>query len=431
MTREREIERVLEQWFTDGPTQMPDHLFNEVFDRIDRTPQPRLARLQTRFRAMNANLRLAAAAAIIVVVGAAGALFLTRSPGVGVTPSPQPTVTASPAASSSPLPATLMSTWVGATRTVPQITPPIQRSVLKLNATRLSFLGGGDPLLFSSANLASENTIAFKLNAAGFGCNAGDVGTYTFALSGKTGAGGLLSLDAVNDPCAARVAAISGDWIRTACTDVNGWCLGNLEAGDYQSLWLNPWVVPSAWVSRIGALTYTVPAGWRNPEDCDGCFMLDQQAGPANTGIYIWDDVVAHSQADRCSEKAEPGVGRTAAALTEWLHGLPGLDTTTPEPVTIGGLSGFMIDLAVAPSWTATCPYADPPGRPLVSTFVDATPGGGFDWNIQSAGLTRVIALDIGDGRALVIDIEAQTKADYDALLPEAMQVVQSFQFHP
>jgi hypothetical protein len=53
----------------------------------------------------------------------------------------------------------------------------------------------------------------------------------------------------------------------------------------------------------------------------------------------------------------------------------------------------------------------------------------GLDWNIQAAGRTRIIALDLGDGHALVIDIEGQTKADYDALLPDAMQVVNTFQF--
>ena len=89
-----------------------------------------------------------------------------------------------------------------------------------------------------------------------------------------------------------------------------------------------------------------------------------------------------------------------------------------------------MVDLAVKPTWTATCSYADPAGRALVSTFSDPVNPDGFDWNIQANGRTRVIALDLGDGRALVIDIEAQTKADYDALLPDAMQVVNSFTFN-
>ena len=40
MTRDQDIERVLERWFTEGPTQMPDRLF-EYVDHIDRLPQRR------------------------------------------------------------------------------------------------------------------------------------------------------------------------------------------------------------------------------------------------------------------------------------------------------------------------------------------------------------------------------------------------------
>ena len=61
-----------------------------------------------------------------------------------------------------------------------------------------------------------------------------------------------------------------------------------------------------------------------------------------------------------------------------------------------------------------------------MSTF-SAPAGHGVDWNIQGQGRTRIIALDLPDGRSLVIDIEGQNQADYDALLPDAMQVVSTF----
>ena len=49
MTRPRDIERVLEAWFLDGPSHMPDRLFDAVLDRVERVPQRRLARLSLRF----------------------------------------------------------------------------------------------------------------------------------------------------------------------------------------------------------------------------------------------------------------------------------------------------------------------------------------------------------------------------------------------
>ena len=49
MTRHRDIEPVLEAWFVDGPSEMPDRLFQAVFDQVERVPQRRLARLHLRF----------------------------------------------------------------------------------------------------------------------------------------------------------------------------------------------------------------------------------------------------------------------------------------------------------------------------------------------------------------------------------------------
>jgi hypothetical protein len=432
MTRDRDIERVLEQWFTEGPAHMPDHLFDVVVDRIDRVPQRRLARLQTRLLAMNFNIRLAAAAALFVVVAGAGAFMLTRPSGAGVAPSPRPSLSSSPNASLSPLPAALSYKWVGSPRTVPEISPAITESRLLLD-TGTSLLygaGGPDPILFSGVGLSSPDTIQFKMINAESGCRNGDVGSYAFTLSPS---GRALSLHEVADACRARAGAISGDWNRADCPNKNSACLGDLDAGPHVSAGFNPFVPRTAWVANYGALSYTVPEGWTNNEDCDGCYFLSKQGAPENDPtMFLFDDVVAHSQAQSCSTAAEPGVGHSAAAIGAWLTTLPGLVATAPSPVTIGGLSGVTVDLSVSPGWTGTCPYAYSQGLPLVSTFVDAEPsgGGGFDWNVQGDGRTRAILLDIGDGRVLLLDIEAQSKATYDAFLPGAMQVVNTFQFN-
>ena len=39
MTSERDIERILDLWFADGPTQAPDRVLDVVADRIGRQPQ--------------------------------------------------------------------------------------------------------------------------------------------------------------------------------------------------------------------------------------------------------------------------------------------------------------------------------------------------------------------------------------------------------
>lgn len=431
MTRNRDIERVLEEWFSEGPTQMPDHLFTAVVDRIDRVPQRRLAQLKTRFFAMNSNLRLATAAAVILAVGVVGAFALSRAPGTGTSPSPTPIVTPGPSASPSPLSAALQFTWVGATRTVPQISPPVQRSGLKITGATLNFLvGDANPHFFSAASQTSPNSFVVTNTVEGSGCHIGDVGSYTFSLAGSARGGGTMSLQPVTDACTARAAAISGDWVRAACLDPNGWCLGDLDPGTYGSMSFNPFVATSAWASDYGALSYTVPAGWTNIEDCDYCFKLAKQGGPADgPGIIMFSDVAAHSQDPACPEVPEPGIAHTATAIATWLKGLPGLVATAPVPIAIGGLSGMMLDISVAPSWTRTCSFSG--SDPVVTTFTHASAVSGFDWNVGATVHERVILLDSSGGRTLLVEVDAPDQVAFDTLVAESMPVIQSFQFKP
>lgn len=112
MTRERDFDRVLEAWFRDGASEMPDRVYDSVLDRIERVPQRRLARLTLRFRTMNRTARAALIAAV-VVIGVVGFAVLARpsSSNVATPPSPSanPTTpatspTAPPASSPSPTP---------------------------------------------------------------------------------------------------------------------------------------------------------------------------------------------------------------------------------------------------------------------------------------------------------------------------------------
>lgn len=119
MNRERDIERVLDAWLQPGPTVMPDRLFDDVLERIERQPQRRLARLQRRITTMRPITILAAAAALTVAVGT-GIVLLNRSPSTdvgGPSPapgaSPRPTPTPRPAPSFGPLETSFGSQAIG------------------------------------------------------------------------------------------------------------------------------------------------------------------------------------------------------------------------------------------------------------------------------------------------------------------------------
>ena len=124
-------------------------------------------------------------------------------------------------------------------------------------------------------------------------------------------------------------------------------------------------------------MTYTVPAGWANAEDFPSTYSLlpqrEYETYDRSTCGEVCPDAInvlarasAAEQGDACESRAEPGVGRTATELVDWLTSLPGLVTST-EPVTIDGQAAVAVDIAVAESWTGTCTAEPAPrGRPAL-----------------------------------------------------------------
>jgi hypothetical protein len=92
MTEQRDLDRILDHWFTDGPTTASDRLFYEVVDRIERQPQRRAWRFLLRDLAMTTTFRIAFAATSIALVVAFGVLVF-GGPGPRVAtavPTPSP-----------------------------------------------------------------------------------------------------------------------------------------------------------------------------------------------------------------------------------------------------------------------------------------------------------------------------------------------------
>jgi serine/threonine protein kinase len=130
-----------------------------------------------------------------------------------------------------------------------------------------------------------------------------------------------------------------------------GTCLGEVSAGTHTTRSFKP------------AVTYTIPVGWTNFNDHEGNFGLvppggDWENNALNNGKT---DRLAVLQriaptGSRCGDDAAPV--RSAAAFVRWLVNDPALSVAGPKPVTVGGLSGFVVDLRVRPGWTKTCPWS-------------------------------------------------------------------------
>jgi len=102
MTSERDIERLLDRWFTERPTQVADRVIDDVAARIVRQPQRAAWRLRPwRFPSMSTPIKLVAVGAALLVVILGGAVFIGGGSGP-VLPAPTATPSPTPVASASP-----------------------------------------------------------------------------------------------------------------------------------------------------------------------------------------------------------------------------------------------------------------------------------------------------------------------------------------
>jgi hypothetical protein len=188
-------------------------------------------------------------------------------------------------------------------------------------------------------------------------------------------------------------------------------CLGPLEEGKYTSQRFEP------------ALTFTVPAGWNNPWDTRGSFLLwtpgwSDVVGDPDT--YLFDlpglDVVRDPRPDEgCSPYVDPTAGISALEVATWVGNHPAIATEAASPVEVDGLTGYLLDVSLADTWRESCP------------------GDGAVWLFEGLYLReqdkypgyatmRLILLDLPDGGSVLIAIDG-TQVD------AAMPVVNSFEF--
>jgi len=425
MKRQGNIDGVLEAWFLDGPMEMPDRLFEAVFDQVERVPQRRLSRLQLRFSDMSPTARLlvAAGATILLLGVGVAAVGALRS-----TPSTVPTVPAPSASSSAgvagpPVAGELRYGFVGEFRSDPPAPTAQDRSIIRFTDRDFTYNG---TLLESEVSSPSANTVVFRSKQSA-DCTTDDEGEYTWS-----GSPGLtkITFTLVSDDCDARAAVVAGDWLRADCPDPENDCLGPLEADSYSTFFIDPWIrAGGPWHPRFGAITYDVPAGWENVADYPSEYKLTPPGAPADTGIFLFSEAWPVKQDDPCLFAPDGTVLRTADGMAAYVGSLPGLLATEARDVTIGGLSGHRFDLAMDPAWTLTCSFSA--GLPVRPLYGDASSGDGLAWGLNADTRTRSWFLDLGDNRSLVVHFEAPDATTFDGLVDEATAVVESMVFTP
>jgi hypothetical protein len=444
MTTERDFDRLARAWLELGPDEAPDRVVAAVLQAAETTPQVRRRigwSLWRPFHMTRLPIVATAVAALVVVIG--GGMLLTRGndPGVGG-PTAAPTPSTSPStspATESLVAADLRHEWISGNRTFPGLEADA--------GTDLRFTEGG--FLFAQSNgidnvllrgLASSPEVGrlrLATNASSTLCGPDDVGLYDWSL---TPGGTTLTITAVSDSCPQRLEAVAGTWNRVRCTNPDSPCLGKFEAGTYRSQFFTPSRPPqNSWVPNYGGLTFTVPGGWAASADWPQSYDLvpaemypDSGDPPAESkGIYLHARPAAHAQSvddTTCPVAEAQGVGHTVDDLIGWISRHPGLDAGEPTPITINGRVGQMIDVKLATDWTATCAgFTD--GSPGALLFTEIGTPDDFSWAIGPDQRERIILLDIGGGQVVLIDISASQPAAFDALVADAMPIIQSFEF--
>ena len=435
MTARRDPDRIMRAWLDLMPDEAPDRALAAVLQAVERTPQVRrpLARSPWRLLPMN-RLSIAAAIAALVILVAGGSLWLGRSsPAIVSAPTASPVVqpTESPSASSSPvqgvIPDTLQHDWVAGPVSVTGLDGPSEVN-LHLTSDSFALSSHAATALLSSIASASGSTLNVTTEAPASTearpCAAGTTGTYSWSLS----AGGTnLTIGAGTDTCPERAAALPGTWHRSVCKGA-GACLGDLEAGTYQSQFIDPRLHPEsfgAWVARYGNVNYTVPDGWSNSSDWPSSLSLTPSAdyaletkdgpptGTSDAVILITQPAVT-VQDGRCSGTVDAAASRTVDGIVTAIRKMPGIVSTAPTPITIDGYPGTVLDLTLKPGWTATCPGDTDPSAEylaMAGTRADSRTYGLFDNEQQ-----RLILLDLGTDDVLAILVDSRPASRFDEL---------------
>jgi hypothetical protein len=85
------------------------------------------------------------------------------------------------------------------------------------------------------------------------------------------------------------------------------------------------------------------------------------------------------------------------------------------------------VDVALAPTWTATCPGDSKPSASLFAQVDDPTNGWGV--GLGDKERARVIAVDLGSGQTGLIVVDSADPTRFDQLATDAMPIIESFTF--
>jgi hypothetical protein len=215
----------------------------------------------------------------------------------------------------------------------------------------------------------------------------------------------------VSPPAATPTPAATAPPVPTPmlCQPSEPSCIGPLAPGAHTT------------ADLITPVTIEFPDGWSKTLDVPGSVEFESSAFPTGSVGLRPDWAIANQE--RCTSDPEPGVGRTVEDLVTWLTQHPGLITSTPSPVSLGGLEGQVLDVRKDPEWSGPCA-----GKVSLFTHVGTINDPGW-WDVNDAARLRLYFLDAGGSRVVTVHVETSDEASFEGFVEGATPILQSFEF--
>jgi hypothetical protein len=375
----------------------------------------------------------AAALAAVVVVGVVAIAVLQRPSD----PATVPNTTATTPAIPRPIPAEILHAWQRPYAVTPgddqwgtgylNVSNGILefRRSLSDSASRSTFVVTGPDVIVATATAETAD------------CTIGDIGAYGWVMEGK---GTVMTLTAIGlDRCTAREESLVGMWVRADLPAGPGGGGLTLPPGTHLTSAFDPF----GDLAATGQLSYTVPEGWKVKEDTPATFVLHrvpdpQSASPTDSIVFLFAEPRVAAEFDEgaaCGNDPgdAAGIGTGADDIIAAMRARPSVVSTPPTAVTVGGYSGHLLDLQLAPSWTGGCLA---PEGPLVGSLIirNAGAGPGPIVALTPDVPVRLVLLDLGNDRTMAIAVSCFGSSRPDVLeaaIADAMPVIESFKFHP
>jgi hypothetical protein len=191
----------------------------------------------------------------------------------------------------------------------------------------------------------------------------------------------------------------------------------------------SPTTPPAATHTSTGFLpqiTYALPAGWTSDVDEPAEWRIlppgSTHRGAENgTSDAIAIHVRIAASAADCTGVPQPGIGQKPTDIATYWAQLSGLTTTAPQPISVGGLTGVVLDITTSKSWTKPCPYSGAtPTVPLIVGLINTD----LDHPMQAGWSTRVYLLGLNGG-TLAIEVQDVTGGSHFAQYAAIIQTIQ------